>query len=245
MPKKILIPCILLLCLSTVCSAQLPSNIRICSPQWDYYTEKDGTGLYHELWAAVFTPSNIRVDIDYIPFKRCEREFTDHKITRYDAYVGGYGAAGQLIPKWHIGIDALSVAYRNGFITEWLGEVSLTGNRVSWERGYDYDKHGVINVDIQLKEFSKLTSALKMLHRNRIDYILDYDTALKGLIKELGLSGQLTVISNAIIGPKYFMIFSNTERGQALAEVWDSGMERLYKSGQLKKLYAAYNDHAY
>lgn len=235
----------LLLCLSIHCNATQPTHITICSPQWNYYTEKDGTGLYHELWAAVFASANIRVDIDYIPFKRCEREFTDTKTTLYDAYVGGYGASGQLIPHWHIGVDVLSVVFRRGYIKNWLGEKSLTGKRVSWERGYNFDKHGVINVEVQLKEFSKLESALKMLHKDRIDFILDYDIAVKGLIKELGLSGQLEVMSNVIIGPKYYMIFSNTERGQTLAKIWDSGMEKLHISGELQKLYAYYNDQSY
>ena len=245
MPKPFLVTCWLLLLISPQCIAATVNSIIICVPQWDYYTEKDGTGLYHELWNKVYTRNNITVEVKYIPFKRCERTFTDTKTTKYDVFVGGYGEEGQIIPRWHIGIDLLSAAYRKGYIDQWAGEKSLAGKRVSWERGYDYDKYGVVKVDVLLREFSKLEQALQMLHKNRTDFILDYPKPLKELTKKQGLSDQITIVPNAIIGPKYHMIFSNTEKGRALASIWDSGMERLHQSGELQKMYAAYEDEAY
>ena len=244
MHYKLVVTFFLLLWLSALSRAS-PNNIVICVPEWLYYTEQNGTGLYHELWYKIFTVNNVRVDVIYTPFKRCEQAFANPKITRYDTFVGGYGDKDQVIPQWHIGIDMLSAVYRNGFIDQWNGEKSLAGKRVAWERGYDFDKHGIINVDIQLYEYGQLKPALLMLQRNRIDIILDYPKPLKELTRRLGLSRQITIIPNAITGPKYYMVFSNTEKGHILANLWDTGMEKLHKSGELQKLYAKFEDEAY
>jgi len=52
-------------------------------------------------------------------------------------------------------------------------------------------------------------------------------------------------VPDAIAGPKYYMIFAETERGRKLAEIWDREMERLRKSGQLQKMYKKYGDLSY
>ena len=242
-----------LLLLSFGANASQPDSVKICTPEWEFYTQKDGTGLYHELWAAVFKSAGISVDVKYVPFKRCVKSFsnskkkteTNTKTNDYDAYAGGYGKEGDIVPHWHIGVDLLSVAYKKGRIEKWTGEAMLKGQRVGWERGFEYDKYGVVNVKVQLKEFSKLKSGIQMLASDRIDFLLDYSTAIQKNVSELGLTGQIVMEPDVIPGPKYYMIFSDTEKGRALSKIWDAGMERLNKAGKLNKMFSAYEDKAY
>lgn len=248
MKKLFLVSCAFLLpLLSLGVSASQPDSVKICTPEWELYTQKDGTGLYHELWAAVFKPVGIHVDVNYVPFKRCVKRFsnTNIKVNDYDAYAGGYGKEGDIIPHWHIGADLLTVAYRNGKFEKWIGEAMLQGQRVGWERGFEYDKYGVVNVKVQLKEFSKLKSGIQMLASDRIDFLLDYSTAIEKTVTELGLSSQIVMVPDVMVGPKYYMIFSDTEKGRTLAKIWDERMEQLNKAGKLSKMFRAYGDKAY
>ena len=243
--KKLFVVSWALLLFSFGVDASQPNSVKICTPEWEFYTQKDGAGLYHELWAAVFKSAGINVDVKYVPFKRCVKSFSNTKTNDYDAYAGGYGKEGDIIPHWHIGVDLLTVAYKKGEIEKWTGEAMLKGQRVGWERGFEYDKYGVVNVKVQLKEFTKLKSGMQMLASDRIDFLLDYSTAIKKTVAELGLTDQIVVASDVMPGPKYYMIFSDTEKGRALSKIWDAGMERLNKAGQLNKMYSAYEDKAY
>lgn len=116
---------------------------------------------------------------------------------------------------------------------------------MSWERGYDFHTSGVITVKVNLNEFTKLESALKMLASDRIDFVVDYEQALNENIKELKLENKIRITPNAIKGPKYYMTFAKTEKSKPLIKIWDREMERLDKSGKLHELYTKYGDPTY
>ncbi|HDY87020.1 MAG TPA: hypothetical protein ENH82_02765 [bacterium] len=59
------------------------------------------------------------------------------------------------------------------------------------------------------------------------------------------LGKNLDVLYNKLKGPKYYMIFHDTEKSKKLLRIWDRGMERLQKSGKLHELYKKYEDLAY
>jgi len=220
------------------------NSIKICTPEWEYYTQKDGKGLYNELWKEVFLSANIELNIRYVPFIRCEKTVKRMK-NQYDVYAAGYPSDDVIVPKWHIGIDLITVVYNKGFISKWEGQKSLENKIVSWERGFDFDKNGIVKVAVKKHEFSKLESALKMLIVKRIDFVLDYNLAIKKKITELNISDKVEIVIDAIKGYKYYMIFSQTEKGEKLSKIWDEAMKKLDKSGKLHQMYRNYEDPAY
>lgn len=221
-----------------------PTSIKICTPEWEYYTQQDGTGLYHELWKEIFTKSGVAVEIFYAPYKRCDEYISRN--TDYDTFPGDYvGTDKKLITQHELGVDWVSVAYRKGTIEKWTGQSQLEGKRVAWERGYNFNTSGVITANVEVIDFTSLDAALKMLNAGRIDFIVDYDQALNEKIKELNLDNELTVSTNAVKGPKYYMTFTNTEKSKKLIEIWDREMAKLKKSGKLQELYGKYEDPTY
>lgn len=66
-------------------NAEQPESITICTPEWEYYTQKDGKGLYHDLWKEIFPPAGIRLAIRYAPYKRCEKMMKEYQTEKYDA----------------------------------------------------------------------------------------------------------------------------------------------------------------
>lgn len=243
--KKLLLAVIVLLLSTSGIAAGQVKSIDICTTEWEYYTQKDGKGLYHELWKDIFESAGVKLNIKYHPFKRCEKVVRNVTLKQYDAYPAGYPAAGVTVPKWHIGVDLMTVIYKKGTIVKWMGQASLENRRVAWERGFDLDKAGVIKVKVEIQEFSKLENAMKMLVNGRIDFILDYIQATRDMVKKLDIADQVEILPDVIGGFKYYMIFRDTERGKELAEIWDKGMERLHTSGQLHKMYEQYEDLAY
>lgn len=221
-----------------------PTSIKICTPEWEYYTQKDGTGLYHELWDEIYTKSGVTVELEYAPYKRCDEYISGNN--SYDAFPGDYvGTEKKLITKHELGVDWVSVAYRKDTIKKWTGESQLEGKRVAWERGYNFNTSGVITAKVEASDFTNLDAALKMLNAGRLDFIVDYEQALNEKIKELELDNNLIVSPNVIKGPKYYMTFTNTERSKKLIEIWDREMAKLKKSGKLQELYGKYEDPTY
>lgn len=93
------------------------NTLSICTPEWASYTEKSGSGLYHVLWQKIFSENGIKLDIHYMPFKRCFSIF-QHPSNTLDAYTAGYSVPEHIVPKWHLGQDILTVAYRKDVIDE-------------------------------------------------------------------------------------------------------------------------------
>lgn len=220
-------------------------NIKICTPVWEYYTQKDGTGLYHDLWRLIFQPAGITLDIKYAPFKRCANAVNEKKSADYDVLTAGYSSTGTITPKWHIGVDLLSVAYTKKSVDKWTDSSLLENKRVSWLRGYDFDTYGIVPKSVKRQELNQIKSGIKKLASGRTDFLIDYDKAILKIIKEEELGDKIDIFSNVLKGPKYYMIFADTPKGKALAKIWDDGMEQLNKSGKLQAMYKAAEDPAY
>lgn len=224
---------------------EAPLTIHICTPEWVLYTQKDGKGLYHDLWNRIFPPAGVTIKIWYMPFKRCETSLKQDPDSPYDAAAAAYAGEGVLVPRWHIGKDLISVIYVKGKITQWTGQEQLEGQRVAWQRGYELDKYGVITANTRVVEFNSLKEGLKILSRGRVDFLIGYQNTARENIRKMGLSDRLTMAPDVISGLKYYLIFRNNEKGRKLAEIWDKGMERLHSSGELQQLYGRYEDKAY
>jgi len=198
MLKKLLLLGIVLLLATSGTAAGQADSIDICTAEWEYYTQKDGEGLYHELWKEIFESAGVKLNIQYRPFKRCEKIVRDAELKKFDAYAGGYPASGVIVPKWHIGVDLMTVISKKGAFTKWNGQASLANKKVAWVRGFELDKSGVVKVKVDLFEFSTLESALKMLVKGRLDYVLDYIQATRDMVKKLNFADQVEILPNIL-----------------------------------------------
>jgi polar amino acid transport system substrate-binding protein len=220
-------------------------SINICTPEWKWYSQKDGKGLYHDLWNKIYRPLNIKINIDYLPYKRCIKKLKETYL--FDAVPGEYINDEFLEPKWHIGVDLITVAYKKGKVNKWQGQNTLLNKKVSWMRGYDFDKieYGVLRVPVNKYEFNYLASAVKMLDKGRIDFLLDYAKEINFEVKKANLEARIVVIPEVLTGPKYFLSFKNREKSRKLLKIWDEGMKRLYLTGELVKMFKEAEDKAW
>lgn len=215
-------------------------RIKIITPEWEYYTQRDGNGLYHELFQEIFMSAGIELHITYAPTNRC---YVEVKKKRFDAHPGVYKEDKDfIISKWPLGIDIFSAVHKNDTIGEWKNQETIRNKKVAWERGYLLDQIGIVTVPVISVEFDHLEYAVNMMVNDRIDVILDYHKAISKVISMYQLGEEVTIQKNIIQGQKYYMGFAKSDKGRELAYIWDRGIKRLYQSGELHGLYKKYNE---
>jgi len=236
---------ILLLFLTTAVRAD-DKTIEICTPEWEFYTESDGGGLYHELWRKVYEAAGYELDIHYAPFARCLLGFGPDAINSpFDTYAAGYPQEGVIHPKWHLGLDVLTVVYRAREHQSWHGQEILRDKRVGWLRGYNFDGNKIITVPVKRQPINQLSSGLGMLALGRIDFLIDYQPEISSVIRKNDLDDKLSTFDNVMKGRTYYMIFNPSARSNELIRIWDEEMQRLSDSGELHRLFENYEDDAY
>ena len=216
--------------------------ITVVSEEWENNTNKDGTGLYWDIFRKVYEMDNIQLNIRIVPYARSVHMV---KVKKADAWVASYidEESFALYPKWHFDADIVSALFRKEKFPEWKGIQSLANKTVAWVRGYDYDQY--INVKMKIDELNSRDSAIAMLVKNRIEVLLD---ALVEIQNELKKTEKLQKLGfdmkdyriEQLLQLNLYLAFVKNERGQKLLDIWDKNFPILLKNGEIKKLYEKY-----
>lgn len=235
--------CILALAVTSV-NAQETKVIRYHATEWEGLTNKDGTGLYHEILNAVFKRNGFRIDITYFPFRR-----TILNVSMGEADIAGATVVTEphvLTARHPIWESRISVLFHKQKLANWNGiETLASGTTVSPPTFSSI-------VKVELHEVATRDQALNMLLTGRMEYFVDEHETLSNLKSGkknvMGFEGwrppsgvedfdwDLYVIRDVISQPLY-MVFEDSERGHALRHIYDTEIEKLHQSGELAKIY--------
>ncbi len=204
---------------------------------------KDGSGLYWDIMRAIYEPLGIKVTIKSLPLKRSQLMVESQKA---DMMLGNYrGYSNNLIfSQWHYDTKDIVAIFKKSTLP-WHGQQSISGKRVAWVRGSNYDNY--LSVDVITKEQNNHVSPLIMLERARVDYFLcdraALVEALEDSAKHLQEAGfnQDDYQIKSLFKLKLYPAFTNTPRGQKLAEIFDSQLPQLLHSGKLKAIFDNWN----
>jgi polar amino acid transport system substrate-binding protein len=193
--------------------------------------------LYFDIIRAVFEPEGVKVSRQLMPYARAVETVQTKKA---DAVVGTYAdeVDGAVYPKWHFSADDVSALTLKGGAVKITGEKSLQGKRVAWLRGYDYDDY--IEQKMTVTVLDKRDNAINMLLRKRIDVFLDNPADTTATIEEMKLDMakfDLKVIKYLDL----YLAFAGTDKGRALAKIWDKNFKKLLDSGKLKVMFKKYD----
>lgn len=214
------------------------------SPAWHTFTNQDGTGLYHEILSAVFTARGITVAHQYTNATRglhmvqkgladvytCRPEvddFPDLMLAAYPMYEGQFHAF-----------------FKKSRIADWHGESSLAGRKVVWRRGYY--KASEFTVAITVLEADTGDSALTQVVLGRGDVYIDDINLIRESLSRMQ-SGAVSMDDYRIepVGRRsYYPVLKRSARGAAIMSVYDTGIERLHRSGELRKIFEKWH-HPY
>ncbi|MFV3403051.1 MULTISPECIES: substrate-binding periplasmic protein [Pseudomonas] len=208
----------------------LPAEVRLVSEQWQDYTNADGSGLAWDVLRKVFEPAGVKVRALSAPYSRAVGLV---KRDEADAWVGSYKDENDenLYPRWHFDIDhiyALGLANRAAPTLESIGQY-----RLAWVRGYDYANYlpSVHN----FREVQRREGILPMLEHDRVDFYIDARTEVDDVLEQAPNRDRFRATHIAEL-PLY-LAFSRSERSKALRELYDSRMQLLVRSGELKPIF--------
>lgn len=237
MKKSILITLIMI---AAVFSAAAQSNILIATPEWEGSTNKDGSGFYFDIMRAVFEPAGYKVTHRIVPWDRATMMVQKGQA---DLMLGTYYEAENLnkrhYPKWPFEIEETVAVFKKSRVSDWKGMESLHGQTAVWPRGYDYHEfmEGIVPV---WSETDGTELGIKMLAGDRMLYYIDAANDVNVIFKKLGIN-KADYRIEVIMADDLYPGFSPSDKGRALAKIYDERIAALIKSGELQKIYAKYD----
>jgi ABC-type amino acid transport substrate-binding protein len=235
--KRTLAAAVLLSLLVGTCWAAEPiTEVMVVGPSWETLTNRDGTGLYHDILRELFVGLyGIRVQRIYVPSERAYdlvREEKADLMTCHDRV-----DPPLMLARHPMFEGTYYVFFNKEHVGEWQGEASLQDKTVAWRIGY-YDQEN-FPVSVRPKEVKTGEAALGMVVLGRVDFYVDDLSFIETSIKNSDMAYDREQFDIKPVGRRtYHPVLKDCERGHRVMELYDEGMETLYKNGTLSKLYA-------
>jgi polar amino acid transport system substrate-binding protein len=214
-----------------------PSDIIMASEEWTNATNRDGTGLYWDIFRAVYEP--VGIETKFI-IQSYDGSVKLVKKNRVDAAVAIYPerVRGALFARYPFVKDYVLALFKKNKLNQWDGPDSLQNKKVAWIKGYAYDEY--LEIPVIKKEFYYRDNILRRLDNDQVDYFLDtrYDmesVLSKGIIEV----SQYTV--ETVLELDRYLVFANTRKGKKLKIIFDSRFPQLVESGEIERLFAKWN----
>lgn len=208
-------------------------GLKLVTPSWKSFTNQDGTGLYFEIIRAVYAPLGIKVEYEFVPWKRALK-MVEAEVA--DAVMGvSQVASKRLQPKKPlVTLETATVFKRR---RKWKGRESFRGKRVVTIRGYNFRYYPWFqSLNIDWHEVNTVAHAWKDLRLNKIDYYVDVLIDLEQFVQEHRMDLQEWRIEVLYEEP-LFINFSNTENSKKLIKIYDQRITQLARSGKLKAIF--------
>ncbi|ATC97824.1 MULTISPECIES: substrate-binding periplasmic protein [Pseudoalteromonas] len=226
-----------LLLFSTCCVSQqkeINPPIRWVTDSWPNYTDKDGSGLYHELMRSVF--HNVQeFDVQYTPWLRAlelvksgNADFTGAMPLNSNYVMSQHIVLSQpisvLIKKTHLNAVKLTQ------LPELVGV---------WRSGYRNELlSGELKSQIKGVPTESTDSGFNLVRHNRVDYFIDVRTILATYLSKQPDKLEFELVDIGSLN--LYMAFSKSERGKQIAQLFDGRFAELKKSGKLAEIYNKY-----
>ena len=211
------------------------TQITWATPEWKALTNKDGTGLYHELINEIYGRAGIRVVVEYVPWVRA---MDIVKKGEADFSGGDSPSEDYAQPKIPIIRNTELVFFKKSTYPSYKGVENLDNKSGVWIRGYVDNFPKEIKSHLKGTENTTRTGALQMVLADRADYYLDNDFQMDQTLKEFeGKYAASEYATGTVYAENLFLCFTKTPRGQRLADIFDQGMKSLAASGKLNRIY--------
>lgn len=230
-----IIPFLLAVLLSfSAAQAMEIDEIISASPSWKTFTNKDGSGLYHEILKEIFTLYNIPVRHEYATSGRAEElvrlNIADMK-TCNDIVLPAL-----IMARYPMYENDFYVFFKKERIGPWRGSKTLTDKEILIQPGYYTESN--FNAPVRIKEVMTSTQALSMILLGRSDFYVDDRTLIEQAIKDTTISFNMADYDIQKAGRRlYYPLFNATERGKAIMKLYEDGILQLHKNGKLKPIY--------
>ncbi len=231
----------LLILLGSICSTamagNIPSEIIMASEEWTNATNRDGTGLYWDIFRAVYEPVGIKTRFIIQSFNG---SVSLVKKNRVDAAVGIYPEMieGALFSQYPFIKDYVLALFKKNRVSQWNGQKTLQDKKVAWLKGYAYDKY--LEVPVVKEEFDRRENILRRLDQNNIDFFIDSRNDMESVLNQ-GIIEVSRYTVETVLELDRYLVFANNPKGKTLKEIFDHRFPSLVQSGEIEKLSAKWN----
>ena len=217
--------------------------LHIASPVWPGETNADGSGLYFDLFRAVFTPLEIDLCIESVPFKRVIHMLRNKSI---DASIGFYSAQinntlgndSSISSASPIGQKRVVAIYKATTFPNWNFPQSLKNRRVSCIYGYGFQQS--LSVPVEYQRVSTSAQGWHLLQAGRIDAFLDSYTDAIDARTNLGNIDLDQYRIKTVATLNLYAPFAQTSRGQRYKALFDQRIQELRENGELALIYQSW-----
>lgn len=222
MKYKVFILFILLFCAKTY-----GKELTIGVPEWQGYTNADGSGVYFDLIRSVYAEDTLNIQID--SYNRTLAKFHDNKL---DIVIGVFreDIKQGIFPHWFLDTEAPITAFYDPKKTQLTHLSDLEELTVSWLRGYKFN-HFIPYVSTPYL-VNTIATGFELLTKNRINVFIDYPYNVP-VIHQKKLASLEVMPSRHI-----YIALQNNASGKKLAEQYDLKMPELRESGILANIFA-------
>lgn len=222
---------------SPAMAGRIPSEIIMASEEWTNATNRDGTGLYWDIFRKVYEPVGIKTKFIIQSFNG---SVSLVKKKRVDAAVGIYPEMiqGALFSRYPFTKDYVLVLFKKNRVTQWNGQKTLQDKKVAWLRGYAYDKY--LEVPVVKEELDRREDILRRLDQDHVDFFMDSRNDMESVLNQ-GIIEVSRYTVETVLDLDRYLVFANNTKGRILKEIFDHRFPRLVQSGEIEKLFAKWN----
>ena len=214
-----------------------PAEIILASEEWANATNKDGTGLYWDIFRAIYEPVGIKTKFIIRSYRGSVGLV---KKNQADAVVGinPERIDGALSAKYPFVKDYVLVLFKKNKQNQWNGQETLKNKKIGWLKGYSYDDY--LEVPVIKKEFTKRESILRRLDKDQVDFFMDTRKDLESVLNK-GIIDVSSYTVETVLELERYLVFANNKKGKELKKIFDQRFPNLVKSGEIEKLFAKWN----
>ncbi len=230
---------ILLLCslCFPVMAGNSPGEIIFASEEWSNATNRDGTGLYWDIFRAVYGSVGIKTKIIIQSYDDSVGLVKQHKA---DAAVGIYPDVirGTVFSRYPFVKDYVLVLFKKDRFVQWDGQQTLKNRKVAWIKGYSYDEY--LEVPVIKKEFYSREAILRRLDNDQIDFYMDTRNDVEAVLNNEIIDITRYTVETVLELDRY-LVFANNNKGKKLKNIFDYRFPHLVESGEIERLYDKWN----
>ncbi|MDB4442146.1 transporter substrate-binding domain-containing protein [bacterium] len=232
---------ILFFVLCPICFSALagspPAEIVLASVEWANATNKDGTGLYWDIFRAVYEPVGIKTKFIIRSYKG---SVSLVKKNQADAMVGIHPEKiqGALSSRYPFVKDYVLVLFKKNNLYQWNGQETLKNKKVGWIKGSSFDEY--LEVPVIKRELAKRENILRRLDKNQIDFFMDTRNDVESVLNK-GIIDVTHYTVETVLELERYLVFADNRKGKELKKIFDDRFPRLVESGELDRLFAKWN----
>jgi polar amino acid transport system substrate-binding protein len=214
-----------------------PTEIIMASEEWANATNRDGTGLYWDIFRAVYEPVGIKTKFIIQSFNGSVNLVMKNRV---DAAVGIYPEMieGVLFSQYPFVRDYVLVLFKKNRVPQWNGQQTLQDKKIAWIKGYAYDKY--LEVPVAKEEFNRREDVLRRLDQNQVDFFMDTRNDMESVLNQ-GIIDVSHYTVETVLKLDRYLVFANNNKGRTLKKIFDHRFPRLVQSGEIERLFAKWN----